>query len=268
MVSDFHANFITIRYSMLIATDILNAVLSVVFPAQCVGCGNPGTWICETCSDRGFIRSPAECMVCRTFSEGFVTHRGCGTETSLKQVLICWEYTDLAKKIIKTVKSALQYKIVKEISSKAGEIALTYLPRDCLFVPVPTSPSRILKRGFNQTDIIAKAIGKYIGSPIVNLLEKVETREHQTGKNRADRKNIDRRLFYVSSASPKIPHHHPIVLVDDLCTTGSTLSACASVLSESGYREITALALFRGKSSPVHDALPSARGAGRTTSRA
>jgi ComF family protein len=247
MVSDFHANFISIRYSKPIATDILDLIINNIFPPLCVGCNSPGSWICQSCTSSGLIRLPEECMVCRERSDRFTTHPSCVSHSSLKQVIIFWEYSILARKVMHTIKSDLRYRIMKSLALQSAHIAKDLLPPGCVLVPVPTSPARQSKRGFNQTAVLVKEIGYELGIPVFNLLSKKETDEHQTGKKRMERLKIDRQAFFASKDHTSIPPHLPLVLVDDVCTTGSTLIACAATLADEGYDKISAMALFRGK---------------------
>lgn len=212
-------------------------------------------FLCPSCSKTSLVSSPEECVVCRRPSERYVTHPHCLPQTSLQQVIICWQYNKSAKRIISQIKTQLHYGIVKNLVSYALETARAYLPNQCVFVPVPTSQQRVRARGFNQTVIIARELGKLAGIEILDILKKEDTAEHQSGKSRKQRALLDSSQFSLkfshSFSSDSFRRssvlRRPIVLIDDICTTGTTLNACATILRQAGYVDISGLALFRGK---------------------
>ena len=145
------------------------------------------------------------------------------------------------------MKTELHYKIMKHLAPLAAEIAKPHLPSDTAFIPVPTSDNRLRMRGFNQTTIIASEMGNIFGIPVFDILHKNSSEAPQSAKNRTERLKIDSSLFSLKKNSKLPPTRFPVTLVDDICTTGSTLKACAHFLAAHGYTTITALALFRGK---------------------
>lgn len=143
--------------------------------------------------------------------------------------------------------SELLYKLKYEGFSDIGEVMGKWFGRELkdmafekeydLIVPVPLHESKIQKRGYNQSDFIAKGISEVIGIPYDGkILKRVLRNESQTNKGRMDRwKNVEN-IFQVTD-SDKI-YDKRILLIDDVLTTGSTLESCAQSLLADKCREV------------------------------
>ncbi len=109
-------------------------------------------------------------------------------------------------------------------------------------VPVPLHRDRLKKRGYNQAEMIANGLSTTMGVPAVNdLLLRSTATATQTRKNRYERyKNVEE-VFCVGESKTAYGHH--VLLVDDVITTGSTLTACASVLRTIPNVEVSIAAL-------------------------
>ena len=114
---------------------------------------------------------------------------------------------------------------------------------DCV-VPVTLHPSRRRERGFNQ----AVDLARHLGLPDVPALRRVRATRTQTGLPAAQRHRNVRAAFSMSGGRGLTGAI--VVLVDDVCTTGATLEACAAVLKRAGVREVRALTAARVVSAP------------------
>lgn len=126
----------------------------------------------------------------------------------------------------------IKYKGMKDLGQEAGNRFGHILRESELFnqadwiVPVPLHPKKEKKRGFNQSEWIARGIAESMNKPLLanNLHRKIFT-STQTRKNRFERwQNVDG-IFGVKN-SAEFENRH-VLLVDDVVTTGSTLEACA-----------------------------------------
>jgi ComF family protein len=112
-------------------------------------------------------------------------------------------------------------------------------------VPVPLHPSRRRERGFNQAADLAQALGL----PVCHALRRVRATPTQTGLPSARRHKNVRDAFAATGAAPALAGAI-VVLVDDVCTTGATLDACALVLKTLGVAEVRALTAARVVAQP------------------
>lgn len=107
-----------------------------------------------------------------------------------------------------------------------------------MLVPVPLHPLREFTRGFNQSHELALYLSSTYGIPVcAPLLKKVRLTQDQKRLNAQERKKNLRQSF---KAAPEAAGHR-IILVDDVTTTGSTLSACAQTLKKAGAVKVYAV---------------------------
>ncbi|HET9252219.1 MAG TPA: ComF family protein [Candidatus Eisenbacteria bacterium] len=116
--------------------------------------------------------------------------------------------------------------------------------REYLLVPVPLHPARRTKRGFDQALRMAEIASGRWGIPLGHLLERVRDHEPQARLDGARRRMNVRGAF--RAVTPSLANGRPILLVDDVVTTGSTLLEAASALEEAGASWILALTAAHG----------------------
>lgn len=100
---------------------------------------------------------------------------------------------------------------------------------DCL-MPVPLFIMKKLRRGYNQTELIARGIGDITGIPVARGLKSVRPHSTQTGLDHEERHRNVKGIFRLNNPEKYAGKH--IMLVDDICTTGSTLSSAASAVTD------------------------------------
>lgn len=142
----------------------------------------------------------------------------------------------------------LKYRGNKEIGFVAGKFAAIDLMEVDDFrsidviVPVPLHPKKLQKRGYNQSEWIAKGLAKVLDKPIdTSHLIRIKENTTQTKKSVFERYTNTTNIF--SLTDPTIFQHKHVLLVDDVLTTGSTLEACMQVLLETDYIRISVFTL-------------------------
>lgn len=130
----------------------------------------------------------------------------------------------------------------KEISEKLGKRIKMWNPE--AIVPVPLHKSRLIKRGFNQAEVLAQNIGKNLDIPVRNdiIVRCEKTRPQKELTDRDRRKNVEN-AFKINKNIVELKR---LILVDDIYTTGSTIDACADVLKRSGVQEVYYVSLSIG----------------------
>jgi ComF family protein len=111
-------------------------------------------------------------------------------------------------------------------------------------VPVPLHASRQHRRGYNQAELLARELGALTGWPVRDGLVRVRDTRSQVGLSPEDRAANVRDAFEWREGEPPAF----AMLVDDVCTTGATLSECAYALTSAGAGCVAALAVARAVS--------------------
>lgn len=115
-------------------------------------------------------------------------------------------------------------------------------------VPVPVSEKRKRNRGFNQAELLARGLADKLGIPSIKLLKRIKNTKPQSGLSKRERKHNltgafawNRREAGKWEVLPKT-----VALIDDIYTTGATLTACTEVLKENGIAVVYGLCVCIG----------------------
>jgi ComF family protein len=233
------------------ARQLVEPVLAVVFPARCAACGHPleepgrGP-LCERCWARlpRHAGRPCDC--------GFPVPRGgerCGrcrrglSPLTRGASLGPWEGS------LRTAVAELKYRGRRRLAGRLAALLLERpevreLLRGAALVPVPLHPRRRAERGYNQAELLARALATRSTAPLApGLLTRRLDTPRQTGLAAAQRRRNVRGAFGVPR--PERVAGRVLVLVDDVYTTGATLRACAETLRRAGAAEVRVLTLAR-----------------------
>jgi ComF family protein len=158
-----------------------------------------------------------------------------------------------------------KYDGIQSLARPFGEWLAVALPRDQKFdaiVPMPMHWLRRWRRGFNQSELLAREIVRRTGLPLLEVVRRRRSTPPQAGlSNRQRRTNV---AGAFSVTRPKAIQGLHLLLVDDVLTTGATLSACAAALKRGGAKRISALTLARADrrapAPPPFDLIPLATG--------
>jgi ComF family protein len=116
------------------------------------------------------------------------------------------------------------------------------LSASCL-VPVPLSRRRQRQRGYNQTELLGRALAGLLGLPSLPLAaERIRETGSQVGLEAGDRWANVHGAF---SADASLVRQETVLLIDDVHTTGATLAACSQALAQAGARRVLALTVGR-----------------------
>ena len=147
-----------------------------------------------------------------------------------------FKYTDIRREILeyKFDDKAYYYKTISQVflkNKKICEILKTY----DIIIPVPIHNKRRKERGYNQSELIARAISKTLGIPIVkNVLVKIKNTVPQSSLNKVQRAENANGVY--SAKNHTKLRNKKILLIDDIYTTGSTLNECANALIQKGIK--------------------------------
>ncbi len=181
---------------------------------ECAGCGGPGPSPCRRCT--ADLRAVGEMA----------------PPEPLSGLWAVFAYTGPGRELLAKLKYRNQRSSVKWLASAMGNA----LPAGLLAEAVtwaPTSPQRRRRRGFDQAELLARALGRDIGLPAFPLLKRVDA-AGQTGRSRSQR-------FCAPAFAARRSPPPAVLLVDDVITTGATLQAAANCLVKAGAERVDAV---------------------------
>lgn len=206
--------------------------------------------MCANCFSYISLDTQAICLVCNRGSLDGFTHPGCkgtyvidGAFSSLiykgvvKKLLYYFKYKPYVSDL-QTVLSDFFYEGL--IQNEGFQKALEKNP---VFVPIPLHSSKLKSRGYNQADILAKDLSQKFNVPVLHFLERIKKTPSQVGLKREERLKNIKNAFIVKSDKKQEIREKYIFLVDDVLTTGATLSEAAYVLKKNGAKKVWGITL-------------------------
>ena len=220
-------------------------LLDLFFPRRCMECGREGRYFCAACVAGLPWIGPPWCPRCGLHLPDGLTCSSCqGQRFSLQGIRSAFFYHDP----IRAALIAFKYRGVQTIGEEfatllAQHTAAELIPADVL-VPVPLFPSRKLERGYNQAEILSRALSPLVGLPVVPdaLMRTRNTAPQARLLSSAARHENVAGAFVAGPASVAGKR---VLLVDDVCTTGSTLNGCADALRTAGATAVWGLTVAR-----------------------
>ena len=217
--------------------------LDLLFPLNCLGCQREGKLLCETCVDRLPRLKNPYCRVCAQPNAGSIC-RWCQQATPGFDGL---RGPYLMEGPIREAIHSLKYRGVRAAATELGVLLAQFLkdqpmPGDVI-VPVPLHPRRFHERGYNQSTLLARQVAKLTG---LSLSEGSLARTKDSPPQVLAGSREQRREYVAGSFQGNSDvHGRAVILVDDVATTGSTLSSCASTLKAAGATSVWGLVLAR-----------------------
>jgi ComF family protein len=155
-------------------------------------------------------------------------------------------YDGVVREALHAFKFRSRWTLAAPLADLLVEVVAGHLPDGIpdLLLPVPLHPRRERERGFNQASLLARRVGRSLGCPVrETVLARVVATRSQTELDAAARRANVRNAFAVRRPALVAGRH--VVLVDDVLTTGATLSECARRLREAGASRVGALTVAR-----------------------
>jgi ComF family protein len=191
-------------------------------------------YFCVACRMPFVNRFPLDetgrCGLCRLGLQGFDAVYSYGSyEGTLRELVHLFKYGG-----------------VRPLAGTFGKFLAQALPRETSFdvvVPMPLHWFKKWQRGFNQSDVLAREIGKKWNVPVRNVVRRKKATRPQSGLTNAKRRANMQGAFGMPRGRSLAGMR--VLLVDDVVTTGATASACARVLKRAGAAHVALLALAR-----------------------
>lgn len=211
-------------------------LLDALFPRTSLG-GQAGTWV-----------TPAELAAMQSvpvvLERAVLRDRGI---VSLDRIVAAGQYDN--GPLLQSAILTLKYRRIRTLATPLGTLLvraapLLSLPSSTVLCPVPLHWTRQFSRGFNQSALLAAIVSEANGWQVHEMLRRVRPTGHQAHRSRAARMTAMCDAFATMQFLNSVPS--TVVLIDDVCTTGATLDACAIALKQAGVQRVEALVVALG----------------------
>lgn len=237
---------------------VLDAMLTLIYPHACAVCGESvearkDGIACDACWQKTRIFSGMEtvCWKCGALAESDV-------EEEKRARVFCRRCDQDSFDVARAIgiyegalrASILSLKKLPHISTRLVQLMFETQQREPLsfatrVVPVPLHAERLKERGFNQAAVLAQGLAKLAKLPIdeTSVVRTVHTARHRVGMDAKARRESVHDAFQIMG--PRLIRDERILLVDDVFTTGATVSSCAKALKDAGAAQVFVLTVAR-----------------------
>ena len=221
-------------------------MLDVVFPRCCAGCRGPGWPFCDRCRTSVGVLRPPGCRRCgRPLSRDVDSCRDC-PPAPVDWVRAAFAYDEPVRRALLSVKFGGMRAVADAFvpwmrramaDRPGGGVTITW---------VPLGRRRHRRRGFDQAELLAAGLAEGTALACRALLERARETEPQAMRGGAERRRALSGAFRAVAPAPA-----RLVLVDDVLTTGATVTECARVLRRAGAREVGVVTAARAVPGPL-----------------
>ena len=214
---------------------VIDDLLSLLAPHECLGCGAEGALLCHSCSQQLKL-PPPRCYRCHRLSPNNRTCEHCRSSSHLYAVHTRTIYRGFAKDLVWRLKFTGAQSAAAEMAGLMMQLSRT--AAHGVLMPVPTATQRVRSRGYDQAVLLTKQLSRLTGLPWLHGVRRI-SQAHQVGAGRQQRLRQLQAAFVVSNPATVRGAH--IILVDDVVTTGATLEATAAALRSAGAQRVEAI---------------------------
>ncbi|NQT50087.1 ComF family protein [Candidatus Kuenenbacteria bacterium] len=224
-------------------------LLDYIFPKECADCGKEGEYLCSSCFNKiGFIEK-FPCFVCNNGDHEIGICPECSSKTGIDQIIVATTYTDnLVGQMVEDFKynyiESLKHTLAKILNQQIQNRELAGVFWNNVLLPIPLHKKRLIERGFNQAEELAKVLSlKYNCILEDGLILRVKNTDQQAKLNRQERFENLKQAFQFNLKKP-VPGK--VILIDDVLTTGVTFAEAAQTLKQAGVQKVVCVAVCHG----------------------
>lgn len=240
--------------------DAMKDALRIIYPPQCLACGEgvvdegalcPGCW-----SEAEFITGPC-CGTCGAPVPGNIpiseSHEPDTLCDECLSTMRPWQagaaamiYGGTARRLVLALKHGDRPDLSRPLANWLHRAAAPLIQQDTIVIPVPVHWRRLVKRKYNQSELLSAHLARQAG--LLHLPDALQRVRHTASQ---DHKNVVERFANIADAIQVKQRHipqlqgRPVLLVDDVLTSGATLSASARALTLAGSGTISVVVLAR-----------------------
>lgn len=210
-------------------------LLSALYPrrAVCMGCGSAAgftrwDWLCDDCHE--------------AIVKLWVGARPLPEVPEASGAAFCYWYAGPARGLVRRLKYGGVKRLAEPMAASMARAYSAIEPTGAQLVTfVPMHPRRERRRGYNHAELLARGVAKGLGLPCEDALVRTKNVRQQARLGREERlRNLEGVIACRGDAAGRI-----VLLVDDICTTGATLRACAQALLQGGAKAVYVLCFCR-----------------------
>ena len=218
-------------------------MLDLLMPLRCAVCQREGRCLCEGCEGALARLEKPYCSRCAEPGTAPMCERCAATPPAVDGIRAPYLFDGVVREMVYDLK----YRNLRASAPELGQLLAGYHQTNPnyadVMVPVPLHKRAERERGYNQSKLLARELGKLTGTPMKSdIVRRTKNTPPQVSMKSYEerRENIERAFECVGDVAGQ-----SLLVVVDVVTTGSTMSSCASALKAAGARSVWGLALAR-----------------------
>ena len=220
-------------------TEVISKIINVLTPIECLFCETEIGPVCYACYEANIEPTVACCYSCRARSDNYETCRKCRTAgVKPKYLWAAARYDGLAAKMVYQMKFDSNRAMAELIADKLHD-SVPFIDFD-MITYLPTASSRLRKRGYDHSRLIASTFARRRGLPFGKLLVRIG-QARQVGASKADRKKQAEASYL---GKPNLQFERALV-IDDVISSGASIEAATRQLRRAGVRNVYAAVFAR-----------------------
>lgn len=229
----------------------IESFLALLYPPHCFGCQRPiekGHYLCEGCFAKIKKVSPPFCQLCCTplASKDIDLCGNCAHRKRHFDLARSFGFYQAEEGVLERMIKALKYNgekaLAKELARYLAQVVEDIRAKFELITFVPQTPKKQRERGFNHAQLIAQHLGELLQKEAIEALVKIKDTRPQVELTGEQRLQNLKNAFLANQ-----PRCDNILLIDDVFTTGTTVSECSGALKRAGYKRVFVLTVARTK---------------------
>ena len=219
------------------------AVLDLLLPLSCAVCNREGRFLCTECEPSLPRLEHPYCSICVAPGTAGLCHWCATSPPAMDEVTAPYTMDGAARELV----HRLKYRNLRALAPGMAGLMARHLeshPMDAdVLIPVPLHPRRERARGYNQSELLTRGLSRLTGLPSATgvLHRHRDTAPQVEMESREERRlNIEGAFACSTDLAGQ-----SVLLVDDVVSTGGTVSACAAPLKGAGARSVSVLVLAR-----------------------
>lgn len=238
----------------------LQSALRTVFPPQCISCGTlveSDFALCGTCWRDAHFIAGLVCDSCGTPLPG----EDSGANEQCDDCLAMarpWRhgravmlYQDAGRKLILGLKHGDRTELARPAAQWLARACAPILEEGMVVAPVPLHRWRFLKRRYNQSALLEQGLARQVGlASCPDLLQRTKPTQSQDGKTADERFANVAHAIKINPARQHLITNRPVLLIDDVMTSGATLSECTEACLRAGAAFVSVAVLARVAKQP------------------
>lgn len=212
---------------------MIDTILNVIAPFECLVCNQEGSLLCMACSAT-FAKVPSRCFRCMKQTADCSVCLSCRSSLYMNSVWVCGEYSGTLKDLIHKYKFELKRGANSDLVRLIDQL-MPPMNDTVIVMSVPTATSRVRERGFDHAKLLAQNFASMRGLTYYATLHRSD-QHRQLGLGKIARQKAIKNSFYVKSGNYLNGAH--VLLIDDVVTTGASLSEAARVLKQAGAMRV------------------------------